>query len=74
LWERNKQNDATRKMIVEWEGQTGLETDIDGHHKSLRNRSLVSRFMRDSGLVAGDQVEFGRHAPYRYRLSRLQSE
>jgi hypothetical protein len=70
----NKQNDAPRKLMVEWEGQPGLETDIDGHHKSLRNRSLVSRFMRDSGLVAGDQVEFRRLAPYRYKLGRVRSD
>ena len=70
----NKQNEAARKIVVEWEGQAGLETDIDGHHKSLRNRILVSRFMRDSGLVAGDQVDFRRLAPYRYRLTRRRPE
>jgi hypothetical protein len=70
----NKQNGATRKMMVEWDGQPGLETDIDGHHRSLRNRTLVSQFMRDSGLVAGDPVELRRLAPYRYRLSRLRFE
>jgi hypothetical protein len=42
---------------MEWDGQPGMDTDIDGIKKSLRNRQLVSRFMRDSGLVAGDRVE-----------------
>jgi Endonuclease NucS len=67
----NKQAEAARKMMVEWEGQPGMETDIDGRHKSLRKRSLVSRFMKDSGLVAGDKIEIRRLSPYRYRLTRL---
>jgi hypothetical protein len=70
----NKQTKAARKLVVEWGGQSGMETDIDGHHRSLRSRTLVSRFMRDSGLVAGDQVEIRRLAPYRYRLTRLSPE
>jgi hypothetical protein len=70
----NKQNYATRKIIVEWGGQLGMETDIDGHHKSLRNRGLVAQFMRDSGLAAGDRVEISRLAPYRYKLTRLPPE
>jgi hypothetical protein len=69
-----KESCAPRKLMVEWEGQPGMETDIDGHHKSLRNRGLVSQFMHDSGLAAGDRVEIRRVAPYRYKLTRLPPE
>jgi len=71
---RNKTTRVGREMLVEWEGQTGLATDIDDHHKTLRNRTLVSRFMRDSGLKVGDRVQFRRLGPYHYRLSRLEPE
>jgi hypothetical protein len=69
----NKQSVAARQVTMEWGGQPGMETDIDGVKKSLRNRTLVRQFMHDSGLVAGDRVEITRVSPYRYRLRRLVS-
>ena len=67
----NRDSEAHRRVVVDWDGHPGTETDLDGTKSIFRDRSLIPRFMHDTGLQGGEKVEISRMAPYRYRLRRL---
>ena len=70
----NVESRAASSVVVEWEGHPGITTDVDGTKAIFRNRGLIPRFMRDTGLQAGERVEITRLEPRRYRLRRCVAE
>lgn len=65
---RNKQEAASRELVVDWGGPSPVRTDIDRSKRMFRRRGWVRQFFLSSGAREGDTVLVTSSAPYRVHV------
>ncbi len=69
----NKASAAPRTALVQWGGNSPVETDIDGDKQFFRKRAWIGRFFANTGAKAGDAVVIEKAGPYRYSVKLVKA-
>lgn len=70
----SKDDQALRKISIDWGDDCPIETDIAGDKMILRQRGWFGEFVSHFRLTAGDKVILTRHGDYTYSILPLKQE